>query len=163
MKWSISPWLCRRSLANSRCLDLEMLCARWGILSSFLSTLWEWKSTRSFDIFWAEKMKRYWCSNQSRVMDVVFVWSHTSSVHWRGFSSWCRFGEKGKMLGMVGLTGRFRANLESFFGDSMNSMYEDIQTTVGDVLLIGLAKQTINPGARPARQQPNKQSCSSNS
>ena len=91
MKWSISPWLCHRSLANSRCLDLEMLCARWGILSSFLSTFWEWKRNRSFDIFWAEKLKRYIyiCSNQSRVPDVVFFWSHlqlsigeVSAVDW---------------------------------------------------------------------------------
>ena len=34
--------------------------------------------------------------------------------HWRGFSSWCRFGLKCKMLRMVGLTGRFLTNLVFF-------------------------------------------------
>ena len=67
MKWSISPWLCHRSLGKSRCLDLEMPYA----LLVWIQMKWVW--------------------------------------HWRGFTSSCRFGLKGKKVGMVGFTGRFRA------------------------------------------------------
>ena len=45
MKWSISPWLCQRSLANSRCLDLEMPYALLVWIQ--LKWVWHWRGSTS--------------------------------------------------------------------------------------------------------------------
>ena len=79
----------------------------------------------SFHLLRMEKEPIFWYLLGRKIEKILMFQSVTSpgcgiflvspaSVHWRGFSSWCRFGLKGKMLGMVGLTGRFRANLVFF-------------------------------------------------